>query len=185
MSGINSLLKPANVFVSGISIHKGYRCYDPATKWFHIARHVSFFENVPCYLPFLDTIFHHSCSYVHIHFYPPLPVSLTKSFPSSVDVNTTDTLLLMIALTSPSDQPPPCQNPPRNLILLPCASANNTTYSLEFSSFVPAFHSLHELKPYSEVVKSAEWQYAMNEKLPAFQYTHTWDLVPCHLVQIQ
>jgi len=85
----------------------------------------------------------------------------------------------MLALTSPDDQPFPHRNPPRDhhLPARYCPSAN-TTYSPEFSSFIFALHSLHESKSYSEVVKSPEWQHAMNEKLVAFQRTHTRNLVP-------
>src|SRR4051812_28824922 len=37
------------IFVGYSPAHKGYRCYDPVTRRLRIAKHVSFFENVPYY----------------------------------------------------------------------------------------------------------------------------------------
>ena len=73
-----------------------------------------------------------------------------------MDVPTTDTPLLMTALTFPGDQPPR-RNPPRDCHPLAryCVSVN-TTYSPEFSSFIYALHSLQELKSYPDAIKSPE-----------------------------
>ena len=91
-----------------------------------------------------------------------------------MDVTTTDTPLLMIALTSPDDQPPLRRNPPsdRHPPVRYCAFTN-TIYSPEFSSFVSVLHSPQELESYFEAVKSPE----MNEELAVLQRTHTLDLV--------
>ena len=87
---------------------------------------------------------------------PPPHVSLINSSPSFVNVTTTDTLLLLTALTSRGDQLS-CRNSPRDCHSLAryCVFVN-ATYSLEFSSFVFAHHSLQESKSYSEDVKSPE-----------------------------
>jgi len=63
----------------------------------------------------------------------------------------------MTAPTSPDDQPR--RNPPRDHYLPARYYVSaNTTYSLEFSSFVYALHSLQEPKPYYfEAVNSPEW----------------------------
>jgi len=107
------------------------------------------------------------------------PISLTEPSPSSVDVPTTDTILLMTAPTSPGDQPPPRQNSPRDCHphVWYCASTN-ITYSPKFSLFVYVLYSLQKPKSYFMVIKSSEWKHAMNEALTAFQQIHTWDLIP-------
>ena len=160
---------------------------------------MSFFENVPyyhsCYihdLSFLDTTTStKSFTSLVLTYTPSLSISipalhdsLTKFFLSFVNVTTTDILLLLTALTSRGYQLS-CRNSPRDCHPLAryCVFVN-ATYSLEFSSFVFAHHSLQEPKSYSEDVKSLEWQHAMNEKLAVFQFTHTWDLVRCRLVQL-
>ena len=86
---------------------------------------------------------------------PPPYVSLTKSFLSSVDIITTDIMLLMTALTS--DQPSPHRNPPHDCHppVRYYVSAN-TTYFAKFLLFVCALHSLKEPKSYSQAIKSLE-----------------------------
>ena len=91
---------------------------------------------------------------------------------------------LMPAPTSPGDQPLPRRNPPCNCHPPAWYCISATTYSSEFSTFVSAINSLQKPKSYSEVIKSLEWQYAINKELAAFQLTHTLDHVLSHLVQI-
>jgi len=171
------------IFIGYSFAHKGYQFYDFITKRLRFTRHVSFFENVSYYhsshihdLFFLDTTTSiiHPSHLLYPFSIPPLHDSLTKSSFSSVDVTTTDTLLLMITLTSPGEQPPPRRNQSRDhQSSVRCCASASTTYSLEFSSFFSILHSLQEPKSYFEVVKSPEWQHAMNEKLAAFQHTQT------------
>ena len=67
------------IFLGYSSTHNGYQCYDPNTKRLRIARHVSFFENVPYYqsshipdLSFLDT----TTTETSAHFVPTYTPSL-------------------------------------------------------------------------------------------------------------
>ena len=146
MSGINCLLKQANAFFSGIIKISMLWSYCQTTS--HYPTYVILWQ---CFLLSLSS---HPRSFIcrHRRIYrvfhlpiptyiptstPPLPISLNKSSPSSMDV-TIDTLLLVTTLTCLDDQPL-CRNPScdRHPPAWYCASAI-TTYSLEFLSFVSA-----------------------------------------------
>ena len=97
------------IFLGYNSAHKENRCYDPTTKWLGIARHVSFFKNVPYYqsshvpdLSFFDTTTTQTSTHLVPTYTPSLPtftssslISLTESSPSSMDVPITRCLWLL------------------------------------------------------------------------------------------
>src|SRR3954466_104128 len=185
------------IFVGYSPAHKGYRCYDPVTRRLRIAKHVSFFENVPYYKqtsPSPNLSFLESSSSLPIPSYAPpseIPTHIqpdpqTVATPPSPSISVQDSHATTpcsdtTAPSSPSGPapPPPRRNPPRDRHPPARYSASATsTYSSDFSCFVASIHSLQEPKSYSEAARSPEWQKAMAEELEAFQKTHTWDLVP-------
>src|SRR5438270_6556877 len=120
------------VFVGYSSAHKGYRCYDPVTRRLRIAKHVSFFENIPYYKktsPSPNMSFLESSSSLPIPSYAPpseIPTHIqpdpqTVATPPSPSISIQDSHATTpcsdtTTPSSPSDPapPPPRRNPPRD-----------------------------------------------------------------------
>lgn len=81
---------------------------------------------------------------------------------------------------SPLPTPAPSSNPTPTLLRRSTrVSHPPLRYSSYHTSFSAALSSVSVPSSYSQAVRHACWQHAMQEELRALQDNHTWDIVPC------
>ena len=180
------------IFLEYSRIQKGYRCYDPLSKWHFVSVNVSYFETTP----FFFISFESSSILL-----PPIAPSKTSIAPSS---STSTPPPLQIYSRRGKRAPPSLPSPPvlscpsefptshlsgselpialwknkRPSTLHPISTSMTFDYLLpSFRSFVGSLSSISIPKTYQEVQSDPRWRQTMDEEMNALVSRGTWKLV--------